>query len=342
MITISPALYTKTYNIHNNPAFGLSKSMQSFKGSDTSDIVSQGDKALNENNFSKALEAYQQANNINPDNINIYRKMAKANFGLKDYASAENNFSTYLKSNPNDVDCLIELGETQRQAGFYQKALSNFEKAHQLDKSNDLANRSILETKNNILSIYSPERAKAEKAEYASKNLKAALDMTVEYLSPAFMQDMQDVSVSFGETAQMGGTSNIAQYENYKTSITVSNSYIYAAPQVIAAYLTHESIHAKDKDPYTSIREEQDAYETATKFWINYANGVSDPEMDYARDLYLKSPATLSSRVEEIYTLRDPSIAKTSPNHPPEKKFHFNTSKKKAASQSIKEYNVIA
>ncbi len=342
MITISPALHTKTYNIYNNPASGLSKPMQSFKGNDTSDIVSQGDKALNENNFSKALEAYQQANKLNPDDINIYRKMAKANFGLKDYASAENNFSVYLEKKPEDVDCLIELGETQRQAGFYQKALSNFEKAHNIDKSNDLAQRSILETKNNILAIYSPERAKVEKMAYASNNLREALNMTVQYLTPAFMKDMQDVSISFGETAQMGGTSNIAQYENYKNAITISNSYIYAAPQVIAAYLTHESIHAKDKDPYTSIREEQDAYEVATKFWINHSNGVSDPEMDYAKDLYLKSPAALSSRVEEIYTLRDPSIAKTSPNHPPEKKFHFNTSKKKAASQSIKEYNVIA
>lgn len=342
MITISPSIYTKNYNHYTNPRNGLTGSVQSFKGTDTSDLISQGDKALNENKYAQALESYQQANKLNPDDTNIYRKMAKANFGLKDYKSAENNFSTYLQSNPNDVECIIELGETQRQAGFYQKALSSFEKAHQLDNSNDLAQRSILETKNNILAIYSPERAKTEKAAYASKNLKTALDMTVQYMTPAFMKDMQDVSVSFGETASMGGTSNIAQYENYKNTITISNSYIYAAPQVIAAYLTHESIHAKDKDPYTSVREEQDAYEVATKFWINHANGVSDPEMDYAKELYLKSPETLSARVEEIYTLRDPSIAKTSPNHPPEKKLHFNTTKSKAASLSIKEYNVIA
>jgi hypothetical protein len=140
----------------------------------------------------------------------------------------------------------------------------------------------------------------------------------------------------------MGGTSNIAQYENYKQTITVSNSYVYASPQVIAAYLAHESVHAKDNDPYTSIREEQDAYEIAAKFWMENSNGVSDPEMDYATALYKKSPSTLSSRVEEIYTLRDPSIAKTSPNHPPTKKYHIKTARTQAASQSLMKYNVIA
>ena len=64
--------------------------------------------------------------------------------------------------------------------------------------------------------------------------------------------------------------------------------------------------------------------------------------MDYAAGLYQQSPSALDNRVEEIYTLRDPSIAQTSPNHPPEKLFHFNPLKKKAASQSLKQYDVIA
>ena len=42
--------------------------------------------------------------------------------------------------------------------------------------------------------------------------------------------------------------------ENAKKAITVSNAYIYAAPEVIAAYLSHESVHAHDHDPYTSVR----------------------------------------------------------------------------------------
>lgn len=337
MISINTVPCINRYNSVSSPA-----KVRSFSGSDVSDLISKGDTALNENRFEDALKYYQEANNNNPDEIKVYRKLAKAQFNLKDYSSAEKNFQIYLENKQDDSDCWIELGETQRCMGFYQKALNSFEKAKSLNAADDLAQRSILETKNNILAIYFPEQAKAEKAAYAEQNLKAALDMTVQYMTPAYMQDLKDVTVMFGETASMGGTSNIAQYENSKNGITVSNSYIYAAPQVIAAYLTHEAVHAKDNDPYTSIREEQDAYEVAAKFWLQNANGVKDPEMDYAAGLYKQSPSALSSRVAEIYKLRDPSIAATSPNHPPEKVSIFNRAKKQAASQSIKQYDVIA
>lgn len=318
------------------------RSVQSFAGYDVSDLLSKGDNALNSNNYDEALKNYKLANKRNPDEIQTYRKLGKTYFHLKDYASSQANFKIYLENRPDDVDTWIELGETQRQQGSYQQALTSFEKAKSLDSSNDLANRSILETKNNIISIYNPQRAKEERVEYANKNLKAALDMTVQYMTPEYMKKISDVVVEFGKTASMGGTPNIAQYENYKNKITVSDTYTYAAPQVIAAYLSHESVHAHDKDPYTSIREEQDAYQVAAKFWKEYSNGVSDPEMDYALGLYEKSPATLNSRVAEIYKLRDPDIAETSPNHPPKKIFHINQSKKKVASQAIKTYDVIA
>ena len=90
------------------------------------------------------------------------------------------------------------------------------------------------------------------------------------------------------------------------------------------------------------MREEQDAYEIATKFWIKHSKGVQDPEMDYAAELYKQSPTALASRVKEIYELRDPSIAQTSPNHPSEKKIHFNFFNKKVAQQPLQSYDVIA
>ncbi len=332
-------------SINSNPCiykYIKPQARKSFAGIDVSDILSKGDSALNENKFDEALKYYQEANQKNPNENKVYRKMAKAQFNLKDYNSALKNYEIYLKNAPDDADCWIEFGETQRNSGFYQKAVESFKKALEIEPKNDLANRNILETKNYILGIYYPEQAKIQKAQYAAKNLKAALDMTVEYMTPEYMKDLQDVKVVFGETASMSGTSNIAQYENSKNTITVSNSYIYAAPQVIAAYLSHESVHAKDKDGYTSIYEEQDAYEVAAKFWIQNSNGINDPEMDYAADLYKQSPSSLKDRVEEIYTMRDSSIAKTSPNHPPDKHFYFNKQKKNAASQSLKQYDIIA
>lgn len=338
MFSIKP--YSTNIYKTNNCTFN--RSVQSFSGYDVSDLLSKGDKALNTNKYEEALKYYKEANQKNPNEIQTYRKLGKTYFNLKDYTLSQKNYETYLESNPDDADTWIDLGEAQRQQGSYQKALTSFQKAKSLDDSNDLANRSILETQNNILSIYNPERAKAEKEAYAAKNLKTALEMTVQYMTPTYMKELSDVIIEFGKTASMGGTPNIAQYENYKNKVTVSDTYIYAAPQVIAAYLSHESVHAHDKDAYTSIREEQDAYQVAAKFWQQYSNGVSDPEMDYAVDLYQQSPNALSSRVAEIYKLRDPDIAETSPNHPPKKLIHFNPTRRKAASQSIKTYDVIA
>ncbi len=304
--------------------------------------LEEGDKALNENKYQEALNSYQKALNENSENYIVYKKIAKAQFHLKDYDSSIKNYNVYLKNSPDDAEVWIELGEVQRQKGEYNNAITSFEKALNIEPKNDLAKRSILETQNNKLSCYNPEQAYREKQDYAAQNLKTAIQIAADYMSLDYMKDLADIKIQFGKTAQMGGTANIAQYENHKGAITVSDSYIYASPIVIAAYLIHESVHAKDKDSYTSVREEQDAYKTATQFWIRNSEGIQDPEMDYAASLYKKSPASLASRVQEIYELRDPNIAKTSPNHPPYKLFKFPLSKSKAASQPIKVYDVIA
>ena len=341
MIKISAYSSIPHYNIYKKQTVQTAPA-KNFCGTDVSDILAKGDKALNENKFNEALQSYTRANQLDPENNKIYKKLGKTYYHLKDYKTAEMHYKTYLETEPNDAETWIDLGQAQRQSGYYQKAVDSFKQASKLDASNDFAKRSLLETKNDMLAIYFPEQAEQEKREYAAKNLQDALNLTISYLTPEYMKDLGDVKITFGETASMGGTANIAQYENYKKAITVSKDYIYASPYVIAAYLTHESVHAKDGDPYTSIREEQDAYDVATRFWIDNSNGIKDPEMDYAASLYMQSPAALKNRVAEIYKLRDPSIAETSPNHPPDKFFHFNNKKSNVASQSIKSYDVIA
>lgn len=344
LISISSYPCISRYNSYNTNGINQKNKYAAsfYANSDVSDILVKGDAALNENRLQDALNLYKEALQSSPNDVNINRKLGKVYHQLKDYASAEQNFKIYVNANNQNEEAWIELGEAQRQKASYSEAKKSFETALSLNPANDLARRSILETENNILSCFSPERAYAEKQEYAQKNLQAALNMAVAYMTPEYMKDLANVQIQFGKTASMGGTPNIAQYENNLTRITVSDTYKYAAPQVIAAYLVHESVHAKDNDPYTSVREEQDAYEVATKFWIKNANGVEDPEMDYAASLYKQSPSALKDRVEEIYTLRDPGIAKTSPNHPPEKKFHFIKNTAKAANQPIKEYEAIA
>ncbi len=333
MITLTPYVI-------NSPKCPVIQS-KAFKGADVTDILIKGDKALNENQYGEALKHYSEAKSQNPDEISVYKKMGKAYAGLKDYKRAQENFTKYLEKNPDDAEILIELGNAQHKSGLYKYAAESYKKALSLDEKNDLAKRCLMEVENDTLALYSPEKARREKSEYAGNNLRTALELATSYLGNEYMKDLANVEIRFGQTASMGGTANIAQYENNKKGITVSAQYMYAAPQVIAAYLVHESVHAKDKDAYTSVREEQDAYALAAKFWIKNSKGVKDPEMDYAAGLYKSSPRKLNERVEEIYTLRDLDIAKTSPNHPPKQKTSFLT-KSKAASQSLRQYDTIA
>ena len=188
----------------------------SFCAIDVSELVLKGDNALNNNKPEEAVVAYKEASQKNPNEIDVYRKLGKAYISLKDYDNAINAYNTYLSKNENEDEVWIELGEAQRLKGQYQKAIQCFEKAAAIDPKNDLANRSLQEAKNNVLSIYSPSIALKQREEIAAKNLGEALNMAVKYLSPAYMKEFADVKIVFGETASMGGTSNIAQYEDYK------------------------------------------------------------------------------------------------------------------------------
>ena len=139
------------------------------------------------------------------------------------------------------------------------------------------------------------------------------------FFPKGYTDDMKDITVSFNKTSKMGGRSNIAQYEHNKRKISVTDEYTYADPKLTGAYLIHEFVHGKDNDPYTSVREEQDAYRVQAEYWANNVKDVYDPEMDYVSDLYKQSARALDERVAEIYKLRDPGIAETSYNHPPSK-----------------------
>ena len=294
-------------------------------------LAEQGSEYLKTNDFENAIECFSKSIEMRPEYSDTYLPLGKAYKGKEDYLNAVKSFEKYIESNPADVDAIILLGESYNSSGQYGAAAAQYSKAIELDPSNDLAKRNLAESKNNALACYDPVTAAKQKREQSINNLNSALKMAKEYLPSGYLKDMGNLTIAFDKTAKLGGTSNIAQYENAKKRITVSDTYVYASPQIITSYLVHEFVHAKDKDGYTSIREEQDAYRDQISFWVKNSNGVADPELDYAAGLYKQSPETLDSRVEEIYRLRDPRIARVSPNHPP--------SNKSLASSSISELN---
>ncbi len=285
----------------------------------------QGNEYLKFNDFDKAIECYNKAISYSSDYANAYFNLGKAYKLKKNYPASIIALEKAKKISKTDTEIIIVLGEAYKQNGQYAQAIKNFEEALLLDKTSDYAKRNLEETKNIQYSIFNPKLAMEQKKAQAQKNLNDAISIAKNYLPNGYMKDLADVCVVFDTTNEMGGRSNIAQYEHGKRKITVTGDYIWANPRIVGAYLVHEFVHAKDNDPYTSITEEQDAYEAAAKFWLakhptDTQPPVKDPEMDYVGELYTASPQQLKDRVAEIYKLRDPDISLTSPNHPPRTK----------------------
>lgn len=290
------------------------------------------DECMNNGDFEKAIQYYKQSLNNNPDNPNTHLNIAKSyNYSAR-YKEAIPHLEKYLQYKPDDIENITLLGECYKKSGMLSKSMEYFNRALAIEPHYDYARRNLLDAQNLLLSCIDPVRARQERYNDGVKNLTEAVKIAKSFFPKGYTDDMKDLTVSFNKTSKMGGRSNIAQYEHNKRKISVTDEYTYADPKLTGAYLIHEFVHGKDNDPYTSVREEQDAYRVQAQYWVNNVKDVYDPEMDYVADLYNQSAQNLDNRVAEIYKLRDPGIAETSYNHPP--------AKKKASAYSLSNSNV--
>ena len=337
-------------NNHSVSFTGLKPEVKAFGSTGRNSAAVEKDRGnafLKINELDKAIACYKKSVELSPDYTDAYFNLGKAYFLQKKYSEAANAFEKVRKLAPNDAEALVLLGESYKNNGYYKKSIEIFNEALRVDNTSDYAKRNYKEAENYSYAIFNLEKAYQQKKSQATKNLDDAINMAKKFLPSGYLKDMSDLTVAFDDTSEMGGRSNIAQYEHYKRKITVTADYIWANPKLVAAYLVHEFVHAKDNDPYTSIYEEQDAYVEAAKFWSSKIGmtkdsvRTSDPEMDYVVELYNKSPESLRTRVAEIYKLRDPGIAKTSPNHPPNSKLGA-TGLSNMNAQSLKHYDIIA
>jgi len=270
-----------------------------------------------ENKNEEAVIYYNGAIDAKPDFIQSYYGLSRV---YKKTGHTKNAIETYdklLQIKPDEIEAQTLLGHCYKKLEDYGKAKEAFQKAYEQDPKYDFATRSLKEIENIILAQTNPELAEKQKEEQIQHNLRASLNLVTQFTSPEIIKKLSDVNYSFDNTDSLSGHQNIAQYEHNRTRIVITDDYIWAAPEVIAAYLAHEDIHAGDKDGITSVYEEQDAYEESIKFWLKHSNGIKDPELDYAAELYKKSPQSLRERVAVIYRSRDKNIPEYSPNHVP-------------------------
>lgn len=330
------ALKLSLESTHNRKNFSAGVNATSEK------LANDGKNLLMANRYDEAINKFQASLKADNSNLQAHFDMARAYTYKKDYKNAVLAYNNYLDQKPDDFEAITMQGECYKSLGLYKQAQNNFQKAIKLNPKYDYALRNLKESKNYEKFIFNPEQAYLEKEKQAQQNLQMALNYAKNYFPKGYLSSLKNVNITFDKTSSLGGRANIAQYEYSKQKISITDDYVWASPEVVGAYLIHECVHAKDNDPYTSIREEQDAFETATKFWLKNSKGIQDPELDYAAELYSKSAQDLANRVEEIYKARDPEIAMTSPNHPPCTTNAATNLTLTSCSAPIRSYDVIA
>ena len=299
------------------------------------------DEYMNSGNYDKAIEYYTESLNFDSQNPNTHLNLAKTYTYNNQFDKAISHLETYLEENPDDIENITLLGECYKKCGKYADAENCFNKVLVKEPHYDYARRNLLDTQNLKLARIDAAKAKNEKYDAALNNLTEAVKIAKNFLPKGYTNTMKDITVSFDKTSKMGGRANIAQYEHSKRKISITDDYTYADPQLTGAYLIHELVHGKDNDPYTSIREEQDAYRMQAKYWIRHVKDVYDPEMDYVADLYKQSAKALDDRVAEIYRLRDPGIPETSYNHPPVRGKAASYALSGSTGHALKAYDII-
>ncbi len=265
--------------------------------------------------YHTAIKNYKKCLEIKPDFYAVKLKLADSYKQIEKLPDAIKVYQNILKENPEDLEALTLTGECFKDMHLYENAIKYYKQATKINPGFDLAQRAVKELDNLILEQFNPILAQIQKQQHKDENLKQSLKIFRNNAPKDLVNSLNGIQVNFGETAELGGHSNIAQYEDAEGKITISDCYCWASPKVIAAYLVHEAVHAKDRDPYTSITEEQDAYRDQVKFWINNGKGTKDPELDYAAYLYRQSPKALDDKIKTIYSSRDCNIRMESPHH---------------------------
>lgn len=94
-----------------------------------------GDVHFQSRQYDKAIENYQKAIEINPDNDRAHHKLGIVYFNLGLYATAIENYTKAIDINPNKIEAYHGRGIVYGMQSEYQKSITDLTKALQIDKT---------------------------------------------------------------------------------------------------------------------------------------------------------------------------------------------------------------
>jgi tetratricopeptide (TPR) repeat protein len=84
-----------------------------------------------------AVTAYQQAVDMDPDNLDAKRALAQALLNNNQLADAEHAYQEIATADPQDAQALVRIAECQRRQGHYEPALATLKKAQALSTDSE-------------------------------------------------------------------------------------------------------------------------------------------------------------------------------------------------------------
>ncbi len=90
-----------------------------------------------EKEFKQGIEEFQQAIELDADNVNTYIDLAKAYIGMKDPDSAFDTLKKGLAKHPKSVEMILALGDIYLVTGKADKAEAQYRKALELDPESE-------------------------------------------------------------------------------------------------------------------------------------------------------------------------------------------------------------
>ena len=267
-----------------------------------------------------AIDQYRKAIVSDPHYTDAYYNLARTYVTVHQPRQAIQTFQQLLQVDPQDFEARLTLAEQWIAVGQPQAARQEYVYILQRQPNYDSASRNLSLLNLRMTPGASPQRIQQAIRQQGLQVLRQAKSLLRQYYTqanaPIMLNVMDSIQYEFSPTQQIDQVANLAEYDHMQgRTVRFAPEMAFAHPNVVAAYMTHELIHARDNDTLTSILEEEDGYRSMARFWEKFKGNVAEPNIDLAASLYRESPDRLDLKVRELYTMRDPLIPEKSPGH---------------------------